>query len=66
MAARDVTAGENHHHQGRADGERCNHARSGADAGAPNGEDKEEGSNEFCYVLVHIVRFISSVVSWLS
>jgi hypothetical protein len=66
MAAGDMAAGEHHHHQGRADGKRRNHTCAGPDAGASNGEDKKKSSNEFRYVFVHVVRFISSIVSWLS
>jgi len=34
------------------------HARAGANTRAPNGEDKKESPDEFCYVFVHVARFI--------
>src|SRR5678816_213893 len=57
MATRDMAAGEHHHHKRRANCERRNHASSRANTGASDSQDKEEGSNEFCYVLVHNLRF---------
>ena len=53
MRARDMASGEDHHHEGRADCERRNHARTGTDPGAADRQDKEEGSDEFCDVFVH-------------
>jgi hypothetical protein len=52
-----MAAGEHHHHKRRANCERRNHASSRANTGASDSQDKEEGSNEFCYVLVHNLRF---------
>lgn len=49
-----MAAGKHHYHQRRTDSERRNHTRSGANASAPDREDKEEGSDEFCNVLVHV------------
>src|SRR5437879_1358790 len=53
MRSRDVAAGENHHHQRRANGQRRNYTRAGTDSGATNCQDKEESSDEFGDVLVH-------------
>ncbi len=53
MRARDVTAGEDHDHERRTDRERRNHARDGADHGAADRENEEEGADEFCDIFVH-------------
>jgi hypothetical protein len=54
MAARDVAARVNHDHERRTDrqrrdvnGVRLQHAHA-------DGQNKEEGSNEFCQVLFHL------------
>ncbi len=62
MTARDVASGEHHDHERRPDCQRRDHTRSGANAGASNCEDKEEGSDEFCYVFVHSFRFVRCIV----
>jgi hypothetical protein len=53
-----VASGEDHHHEGRADCEWRNHPRAGADPGAADRQDEEEGSDEFRNVFVHINLFI--------
>jgi len=58
MRARDVASGEDHDHERRADCERRNHPRAGADPGATDRQDKEEGSDEFCDVFVHKLEML--------
>jgi hypothetical protein len=53
MRARDVAAGENHHHKGRANCERRDHTGACADPGATNCQNEEESSDEFRDVFVH-------------
>ena len=53
MCPGDVAAGENHDHQRRADGERCDDPRASADSRAANRQDKKECSNKFGDILVH-------------
>src|SRR4026208_1140975 len=50
-----MTAGEHHHHQGRADSERRDYARARADSRTANCQDKEKRSDEFHDVFVHVV-----------
>src|SRR5438105_15819408 len=53
MSAGDVAAGENHHHQRRADRERGDDSGSRADYRSANRQDKKECSDEFGDILVH-------------
>ena len=53
MRSRDMAAGENHHHQRRADSERRNDPRASANSRAANCQDEEECSDEFGDILVH-------------
>ena len=55
MSAGNVAAGEDHDHEGGADGEwRDDPGRAGND-GATDREDEEEGTDEFCDVFFHEV-----------
>ena len=58
MRARDMAAGENHHHERRPDRERRDHTRACANSRAANCEDEEKGSDEFGYVFVHKLNFV--------
>jgi hypothetical protein len=58
MPARDVAPGENHYHERRSNGERRDDTRTRANSRAANRQDEKESSDEFCYVFVHIVRFV--------
>src|SRR6266446_2177150 len=62
MRAGNMAAGVNHHHERRPDGKRRNNTRARANSRATNCQNKEESSDEFCYVFVHIVRFVFFVV----
>ena len=53
MRARDMAAGENHHHQRRADGERRDDPRASANSRAANCQDEKKRSDEFGDVFVH-------------
>ena len=55
MPARDMASGEDHHHERRADGERRDHARTTADHGAADREDKKESADEFRDVFFHML-----------
>jgi hypothetical protein len=48
-----VAAGEDHHHERRADRQGRDHPRPRANHRAANRQDKKEGSNEFSDILVH-------------
>ena len=47
MRARNMSAGVDHNHERRTDGERRNHSRAGADHGEPDREDQEESADKF-------------------
>src|SRR5438477_12780297 len=53
MPAGDVTAGKNHHHQGRTNCQRRDDATARANSGTAYRQDKKKRSDEFSDVLVH-------------
>ncbi len=53
MCSGDMAAGENHHHERCADGERRDDPRASANSRAANCQDKKESSDEFGDILVH-------------
>ncbi len=53
MRARDVAAGEDHHHEHRTDREAGEVARVAADRGHRHGEDEKERPDELRHVLAH-------------
>ena len=53
MPAGDMAAGENHHHECRANGQRRDDTRACANSGAANCQDEKESSDEFSDILVH-------------
>jgi hypothetical protein len=63
MTAGDMTSGKNHHHEGRADGERRNDAVTSIDDRTPDGEDQEKGTDKFHNILVHRSIPFSSLAS---
>jgi hypothetical protein len=53
MAAGDMTAGENHHHERGADGERGERAGIRRNHRAADGENEEERADKFDEVFFH-------------
>src|SRR5262249_39282060 len=53
MTARDVGAGEDHDHEGSADGEGRDDARRAGGDGAAEGGEEGEGAEELCGVIAH-------------
>jgi len=53
VPARNVAAGEDHNHENCADGERRDNAGRAGDDSAPDGENEEEGADEFRDIFSH-------------
>src|SRR5688572_31519211 len=56
MRARDMTAGVDHDHERRADGQRCDHARPRADYGEADRKNEKESADEFRDVFFHMIK----------